>query len=56
LVDPDHPAPMPFRDFDVAYNVSAETIGGYQPAKVMAITGTEQDDKSVNWTIAGYPV
>jgi hypothetical protein len=56
LVDPDYPAPMPFRDFNVADTVLFETIGGYQPVKVMSIRGDEQDDKSVNFTIAGYPV
>lgn len=49
-------APQPFRDFNVADTILFETIGGFQPVKVMAISGAEQPDKSVMFTIAGYPV
>lgn len=49
-------APQPLRDFGPADTVLMETVGGFQRVKVMAITGAEQNDKSVNWTIAGYPV
>lgn len=52
----DDPAPMPFRDFNVADIVLMETVGGYTPVKVMSISGTEREDKSVDFTIAGYPV
>jgi hypothetical protein len=52
----DDPQPVPFRDYGVADIVSVETIGGFQPIKVMSIAGAEQDDKSVVFTIAGYPV
>lgn len=47
--------PMPFRDFDVADTVSVAAIGGYQPLKVMSIGWAEQDDKSVLFTVTGYP-
>jgi hypothetical protein len=49
-------APQPFRDFNVADIISAETKGGFTPIKVMSITGAEQETKEVRWTIAGYPV
>lgn len=49
-------APQPFRDFNVADIVSVAGIGQYVPMKVMSISGAEQDDKSVKFTIAGYPV
>jgi hypothetical protein len=49
-------APQPFRDFNVADIISAETRGGFTPIKVMSITGAEQETKEVRWTIAGYPV
>jgi hypothetical protein len=49
-------APQPFRDFNVADIISAETKGGFTPIKVMSITGAEQESKEVRWTIAGYPV
>ncbi len=56
MMDPDNPAPIPLRDFDVADIISIGSIGAYQAVKVMAITAAEQDDKEVFWTIAGYPV
>lgn len=49
-------APQPFRDFNVADIVLAETVGGFTAMKVMSITGTEQESKEVRFTIAGYPV
>lgn len=49
-------APQPFRDFNPADVVLMETDGGFTPVKVMSITGDEQGDKSINYTIAGYPV
>lgn len=48
--------PMPFRDYNVADVVSAETIGEFTPVKVMSIAGAEQGDGSVVFRIAGYPV
>jgi hypothetical protein len=47
--------PMPFRDYGPADIISVAAIGGFQPIKVMSIAFEEQRDKSVNWTIAGYP-
>lgn len=48
--------PVPFRDYNVADVVLMETVGGFTPVKVMSIAFTERDDKSVDFTIAGYPV
>lgn len=47
--------PVPFRDFNVADVVLMETVGGFTPVKVMSIRGDEQADKSIMFTIAGYP-
>lgn len=52
----DDPQPTPFRDYNVADVVLMETIGGFTPVKVMSIAFAERDDKSVDFTIAGYPV
>jgi hypothetical protein len=49
-------APMPFRDFNVADTITVETVGGFQPIKVMSIACAEQETKETRWTIAGYPV
>lgn len=59
VIDPDTGtarAPMPFRDYNVADIITAETRGGFTPMKVMSITGTEQDDGTVRFKTAGYPV
>jgi len=48
--------PQPFRDFNVADTILVETVGGFTAMKVMTIAGAEQDDKSVLFTISGYPV
>lgn len=56
ISDPDKPAPQPFRDFNVADIVTFETVGGFIPVKIMAISAAEQDTREVRFTISGYPV
>lgn len=56
MIDSDNPAPVPFRDFNVADIILMRTAGGFTPVKVMSISGTETDTREVIFTIAGYPV
>lgn len=47
--------PQPFRDYDVADVIMVAVRGGYIPARVKAISFSENTDKTVTWTTTVYP-